>query len=425
MRTLMSAPPTDRVSRYPKHRFQTMEKPFTATMFMIAPVLPGESLTSLFMESRVITDPIRNGIIGWKKEYFYFYVKITDLLNDTIRDMFIDPTNTDLMATLGVATNDQSHYTAKGGIDYAKRCLDRIVTTYFLDQDEALTRRTAAGIVGVPIVQIKEQDFMDSLTDKDDLPEGAAIAAATDMGDLDRLLDAFEHLRAMGVANMTYEDFLRSYGITIPNKDENKPEMLARFSDYQYPSNTVDPVTGVPSSAVSWVFRNGERTKPKFFKEPGFLVGVSVTRPKVYFSGLAGNASAFMGRAWDWMPAMLAEMPETALKQFTAGTGPLGDTQTDSDAYWLDMRDLLLYGDQWVNMKAFVANTTEPINDGNFNMFALPENNLNRKYPTEAMIESLFVDVATPKYYVRQDGYVSLAIKGKQVDYTVGNFAEA
>lgn len=422
VRTLMSAPPTERVGRYPKHKFQVLDKPFALTPLMIAPVLPGETMQNLYFESRVITDPILNPIVGWKKEYFFFYVKVTDLLNDTIRDMFIDPTNTDLTATLGVAANDFGHYTAKGSIDYLKRCVDRIAGTYFLDEDEAITR-TANGVSGYPIVHIKENSFLDSLTDKDLLPEGAAIASATDMGDLDRLLDAFEHLRAMGVANMTYEDFLRSYGISIPDKDENKPEMLCHFSDFQYPSNTVDPGTGVPSSAVSWVFRNGHR-KPKFFKEPGFVVGLTVTRPKVYFSGLAGNAAGFMGRAWDWMPAMLADMPETQLKNFAAATGPLGDTQTDTDAYWLDMRDLLLYGDQFHNVVPFVANTTEPTNVGGFNIIALPDNNLNWKKPTETMIQSFFKDTATPYYYVRQDGYVSLGIKGKQVDFTVGNFSE-
>ena len=66
MRTLLSAPPTDRVGRYPKHTFQIKEMAFMAQPFMIARVLPGETLQSIFFESRVITDPILNAIIGWK-----------------------------------------------------------------------------------------------------------------------------------------------------------------------------------------------------------------------------------------------------------------------------------------------------------------------------------------------------------------------
>lgn len=417
MNTLMTAPPTGRVGRYPKHNFQIKEQVFTAQPFMIAPVLPGETLESLFFESRVVTDPIKNSIIGWKKQYYYFYVRITDLLNDTIRDMFIDPDNVDLTATLGIVANNTPNYTAKGGIDYVDRCMKRIVEEYF--RDEGTTAASETNADGTYRVQHRTENFLDSLTDKDDLPEGAAIAGATDMADLDRLMDAFNHLRALGVANMTYEDFLRSYGISIPKKDENKPEMLASFSDFQYPSNTVNSSTGIPVSAVSWVFKNGHR-KPKFFKEPGFIIGVSVTRPKIYFAGLAGNMAAHMGRAWDWMPNYLAELPETKLKQFAAGAGPLGDRTTDTDLYWLDMADLLMHGDQFQNVLPFAV---VPATDGTTHMAALPSQTLTWRYPSEQFGKDIFATPASA-FYVRSDGYVSLGIKGKQIDHTQGNFAE-
>ena len=44
MRTLMSAPPTSRVGRYPKHPFIVNAKPFTLQPIGIARVLPGETL---------------------------------------------------------------------------------------------------------------------------------------------------------------------------------------------------------------------------------------------------------------------------------------------------------------------------------------------------------------------------------------------
>lgn len=419
MRTLLSAPPTDRVGRYPRHVFQTRELPFTAQPIMIARVLPGETLSNLFMESRVVSDPILNPIIGWKKEYFFFYVKATDLMLDAFKNMFVDPTNAEISG-YDEAANVTRTYTAKGGIDWTKLALNRVVETYFRDEGETAASRTTA--TGEPIVQIRETLFMDSLTDEDLMPEGAAISGATNTGDLDRLMDAFEMLRAMGIANMTYEDWLRSQGISIPNRDENKPELLCRFSDFSYPSNTIDPATGAPSSAVSWVFKNGER-KPKFFKEPGFVIGISITRPKVYFAGLAGSAAGFAQRAWDWMPNYVANMPETSLKSFAVDTGPLGDRTTQWDGYFLDMRDELLYGDQWQNMQAFDPELDAATNGAN-HMMPLPDATGNFKYPPEAAIKALF---KTPlsAFYVRQDGYVSLSIKGLQVDYTVGNFAEA
>ena len=76
-------------------------------------------------------------------------------------------------------------------------------------------------------------------------------------------------------------------------------------------------------------------------------------------------------------------------------------------------------------MVAFVASGAEPTNTGANNMIALPDNNLNWKYPTEAMCKSFFVDVAGPAYTVRQDGIVKLSILGAQVDYTAAQIAAA
>lgn len=418
-RTLLSAAPTERVGRYPTHKFLTRELPFTAQPIMLARVLPGETVENIYMESRVITDPVLNSIIGWKKQYFFFYVKATDLLQTAIKEMFVDPTNAEI-AGMDEAANIPRTYTAKGGIDWVGKCLDRVVEMYFRDDGETAASKVTAA--GDRIVQIRDQNFLDSLTDKDDLPEGDAISSATDAGDLDRLMDAFNMLRAMGISDMTYEDWLRSQGISIPDRDENKPEMLWQTSEFQYPSNTINPATGAPTSALSWVWKKGEGMR-KFFKEPGFVIGISVTRPKVYFAGLAGLNAGFAQRAWDWVPNYTANMPETSLKFFAAGTGPLGDRQTDTDGYWIDMRDELLYGDQFQNMTPFPANTANPATVGANHLLALPDTSLNWKYPTEAMIKSFFVDSGST--YVRQDGYVSLSIKGLQVDYTVGNFAEA
>lgn len=372
------------------------------------------------MESRVITDPVLNPIIGWKKQYMLFYVKITDLLLDAAKEMFVDPTNSDIGATLGLANNDSVFYTPKGGIDWTKRALHRVVAEYFRDEGELATDFNTAS--GLPIVQIRENTFLDSITDKDDLPEGDLLSGASDIGDLDRLLNAFEQLRALGMANMTYEDWLRSNGVSIPEKDEDKPEMLASFSDFQYPTNTVDPSTGTPASAVSWVFRNGER-KPKYFKEPGFVIGISITRPKIYFGGLAGSALSHASRAWDWVPNYLREAPETALKMFNVDGGPLGGRLTNTDQYWLDMRDELIHGDQFQNMVAFPADSADPATVGANHLLALPDANLNWKYPTEAMCKSFFVDAGGTATHVRQDGYCSLSVKGFEVDYTRGNIA--
>src|SRR3546814_2551802 len=82
-------------------------------------------------------------------------------------------------------------------------------------------------------------------------------------------------------------------------------------------------------------------------------------------------------------------MPETQLKHFAVDTGPLGDRTTLADGYWLDMRDELLYGDQFQNVVAFGV---DPINSMANHIVPLPAgDNIKWKYPTEAIING-FLD---------------------------------
>lgn len=374
-----------------------------------------------------MTDPVLSPIIGWRMHYFFFYVRITDLLSDAIRDMFVDPDNTDLMATLGIASTAKDYYAAKGGLNYTKLCVEKITNHYFRDEEETWDDHKTA--TNIPIAPIRDRIWLDSVTDEDNVEAGADPSAINTAQDLEALMNAFDHLRALGIANMTYEDFLRSYGIAVPGKDEGKPELLASFSDFQYPSNTVDPTTGIPASAVSWVFKNGKR-EPKFFKEPGFIIGLTVCRPKTYFK-LAGSMSDFLSRAWDWLPNYLNEsaavpLPETALKHFAVDTGPMGDHNAGGDGYWVDCRDLFVYGDQFQNVMGWNDNASGNTAQYSDHIVLLPTagNPGQFKYLPAADIDDFFLDAGGTAVYIKHDGYCSLSIKGKQVDYTRGNMTE-
>lgn len=422
-RNLLSAAPTGRVGRYPKHPFHTREQAYVATPFFAAPVLPNETLDNLYFESRVITDPIVNSIIGWKKQYFFFYVRIRDLLVDAMADMFVDPTNAGLAGTYGITGNDTPFYTANGGIDYLERAYQKIINHHFRDDGETYADHTIAN--GLNIVQIRDKNWMDSLTDEDDVSLGGDPSSTTDMEEMQSLLYAFQQLQALNIAKMSFEDWLRSYGISIPEKDEDKPELLAMFSDFQYPSNAVDYSDGSVSSAVSWVFKNGSK-QPKFFMEPGFIIGISVTRPKVYQAGQAGMAMAHLERSWDWLPNYLNEaaednLPATSLKEFLTDTGPLGDRLTAIDGYWFDTRDLFLYGDQFHNYGTWTSGSADPADDASNHLFnTISATDITDwKYLTDAQTQDFFV--SGTDFYIKQDGYVSLSVKGKQVDYTFGN----
>lgn len=414
MLTFENVPKAGRRNRNPQHRWNVIAKPFVIQPICIAPVIPGETLKSALFQSRVVTDPVKNRLIGWWQEYYWFYIKHTDLDGaDDFKDMMLDP-DKDMSAYAPSATwNAIYAYDDNGGINWTQQCLKRITEVYFREEGEAWD---VVNIGGLPMAGIVNNSWLDSAILSANLPSGTDIDTVDVVtpGDLDPAYRAWQLLMAQSLINMTYEDYLRSFGIRGQQVNINAkiPELLRYTRDWQYPSNTINPSTGAATSAVSWAI--SERIdKDRFFAQPGFIFGVTVTRPKVYLSNQRGSLVQWMDRAQDWLPAILRDDPWTSLKEFDDAAGPLaGLTGGAGNDYWVDLRDLLIHGDQFVN-------TDITTGDGADNDIELPGATLThsaKNYPTETMVDSLFA--ADTAEYVRQDGVISLNIAGTQKDYT-------
>lgn len=119
---------------------------------MIAPVLPGEMLTNLLMQSCVVTDPIKNPLIGWHQEYYFFYIKHRGLsdwdMGGLLQSMMLDPT-TDV-SSLKAGANSVPFYTFKTGMNFVQKCLDAIVLEFFRDEGES----TSPTVENYPAAQI-------------------------------------------------------------------------------------------------------------------------------------------------------------------------------------------------------------------------------------------------------------------------------
>ena len=318
------------------------------TPFFAAPVLAGETMKNLQWQSRAVTMPIKGPITGWWLEYYFFYVRITDLLSDAIRDMFIDPTNTDLTATLGVAANDRYFYTAKGGIDYAKRCYQKVIAHYFRDEGEAWNVATYGGL---PLAKANITGVFDSIMSADDYQVPGDIDADLDADgtvtarEIEEAQRQWELLRSMNLTEATYEDFIRSFGIqgrVAEDIDPHRPELIRYEKQWTYPSNTVE-VSGVRTVA-SWT-TNLRADKDRFFKEPGFIFGVTVARPKLYLGNQRGPAVHLMQDGISWLPIMLRDNDFSSLKQVTKA-GSILPTAA-ADGFWVDIADIFVHGDQF------------------------------------------------------------------------------
>lgn len=403
------APSVGRKIRRPSHSFSLRYRPWQVQPCMIAPVLPGETMKNLLLQARVVTDPIANPLIGWWTEYYFFYVKLRDLDDrEALTNMIVTNAST---AALNTAA-DLDTYHAGGAINYTQKCLDKIVAEYFRDEDETVLR---GAIDGLPVAQVGGPGWLDSAKDatlageaEHEFP-GENPSLPSHMAAFTDHYAQWEAMRSMQLTEATFEDWLRTFGVSVPRAEAeeiHKPELIRYVRDWTYPTNTINPADGLPSSACSWGI--AERAdKDRFFKEPGFLIGVTVSRPKVYFSKQIGSVAHHMNDAFSWLPAILQNDPYTSLKKFTggaSGVGPLG-TNTTND-YWVDLRDLFIHGDQFIN---HALNVT----DGG--LVALPTTTMEKKYATAAMADALF---KTPATYnkIKADGRVDISILSRIED---------
>lgn len=407
--SLVEVPRTGRVPRRPQHRWYVEAVPFAIQPMMIAPVLPGETLKSGLFQSRVITDPIKNPIMGWWQEYYFFYVKLRDLHGrEDFTDMLVN-LEKDLSGYEEAAAPAYNHY--GGTINWTKLCHQVVVENYFRDEGDAWDAYTHGGM---PLAAVNAEGWTnsaaldDAYTQHDvnvDLNNDETITAS----EVEGAMRTWQYMRANGLTEMDYEDYLRTFGIRVAPEEVHRPELLRYIREWTYPANTVGTAGdqfGVPASAVSWAIAD-RLDKDRFFREPGFVVGYTVSRPKTYFGNLGGNGAGMMTDALSWLPAILKDDPWTSLKKFAQGTGPLASVVTDEDGYWVDVKDLLIYGDQFTNVGwSNVENT-----------MALPNASLtNRWFPDGTSIDALFLDAANNR--VRQDGIINLNILGAQIDTT-------
>jgi hypothetical protein len=414
MKIITSSPRMKRGNRTPRMDYNLRFKPWQIQPFFIHPVLPGETMKNMLLMSRCVSDPLKDKLMGWWLEHYVFYVKHTDLdIGTDLVEMHLDASKA--MGAFASAADAKMFH--NGGINFVSKCLDVCKQWYFRDEDEA----EPAAVDGLPPAKINLEGWWNSLKLESELPanehelvgDNPVIPDAAPAG-FSTHYTQWEAMRAAGLTVATFEDYLKSFGVSVPaEQDEEirRPELIRYSKEFTYPTNTVEPTTGVPSSAAVWSV--SERAdKDRFFKEPGFLFGVTVVRPKVLLSNIKGTMTSHMDSAYNWLPAIVQDLPFTSVEEFAynAGPAPLAYGSGTEDI-WVDIKDLFLYGEQFRN------------HDGTpqGNSIALPDTSGNVKFPTTAMADALFATgaVAANKYF-RTDGMLSLAIASAAYKDTSG-----
>jgi len=411
---------TERVGRRPQNPFNVRTKPFQIQPVMFHPVLPGETLKNLLIQGQVWSDPLNVALknTGWWCEYNVFYIKHRDLpgfeigtdgLGKDLIDMFV---SNESIASHAAGSVVPWTYTPVGGVDFVLPALQRVVEEYFRDEGETAG---AFAIDSVPICQIYgrgRSDAFDKLTLAADYEDHRQELDADGDGTIhvgDEMNRAFNEWAAAhdaGLMDMTYDDWMRTYGgragpgVEPDRVDYHKPEDVAYARQFSYPTNTVEPSTGVPAVAVGWRVAHNLR-KSYRFDEPGWLMVTQTVRPKVYLGNQEGLVSAMMITRDTWLPAVLHAESTVGHLVVDDLAGPLAATM--SADYMLSIRDLLLYGEQFVN---YDAAGTDP------GFVALPSATAQRRYSDATQAMAMFSDTTNGRFL--EDGVVTLHIAGRQ-----------
>lgn len=430
-----------RVTRSPRHPFAIKQDAWEITPFFIAPVLPGETMTNLLCQSVVRGKPLNAARVGWWYEMFFFYVKHRDIEALMDADYFTAMHLTagqDLTAIFETARDPKTYFhttAAAGRLNWVRLCLDTVVSHYFRNEGEevydfATPAALATDYSPLPLASVVPPGH-NSIWDSAKLasavaPETEELPGETEDDPLippgfEAHYAQWESMVAQGVVNATFEDYLATFGVNVPKEkvqDVHKPELIRYIRDFQIPKfDTVEN-----DYTPQWNL--AERAdKDRFCKEPGFLFGVSVARPKVFLGHQASTFTQEMSNAFSWLPAVLSDVEYTSLKEIAGNTveGPL--VPETGEPYWVDLRDLLVHGEQFVNFimearsEAGVPNglTDDAKAAG---VVALPTPTLHRRYAVDSDFGNLWKGATAATKGLRADGVVTLNIKTRITDTT-------
>lgn len=373
----------------------------------VHPVLPGETLTRMNLKQRIVSRPVNNPLAGSWYEGWLMYVKLTDL-NRALGEMFI--TNDFSTSGYTAASTDQRFFTQSGEIDWVRLCYDRIIETYFVDEDA-----TAPTIDGVAQAKLQNMWWGQNLTFQADISDPAV---PSNVSDVTPDVSAFEMARIMGMSEITYEDYLKQYGVQSIRAELGRPEVLRYWRSWKQPVNTVEPSTGEPTSA--WIWSEDIRAeKDIYFREPGFLVGMHAIRPKFYLGQVRHSRVQDMWGFKDWFPAYNAADPSASIQAISSADAIFESSvlHTGDPDLWVDHADLLMHGEQFVN--DFTDGPTLPLANGLSFDTGAANHELRGEYATEADVDALFVSSAARDnklcYY---EGIAMLTLRGHVTDNT-------
>lgn len=409
MEILQAGAARTRHVRNPNFPVAGVMKPFGLYPIYAHPVLPGETMDSGRLKWRVLSKPVKHPLAGAWLETWLIYVKFTDI-DRALGGMFVSDSFSSAGYTAGA--NRPRFFTKSGQIDWLKLITDRVAQSFFLHSGETILYTSD----GVPKTKLNSQSWYQNLMFKP-----ASVTLGQLPGDNpDTQLTGFQMMQMMAMSELTYESYLKQFGVQSIVTGVGEPEILRYTRSWHVPVNTVEPTTGVPSAA--WVWSDDvEWDKPKRFDEPGFLIQYASVRPKMFQKNISYS---FIGNLWgfsDFFPIYNIEDPAGGVRAITSADPTIATTAVTGGPHQFiyDHRDLLNHGEQFINCSDAETPFAIPKSGGLTMAVASTLADLQGEYVPDADIDALFSGAGATDKCVYYEGMATLNIKGHLKDTTV------
>jgi len=402
-----------RHTRTPNFPLAGVIQPYSLQPVWAHPVLPGETCQSISMKYRVVSMPLANPLSGAWLESWFVYVKLTDIDKD-LGEMFIKDTVSS--SSYQAAASDPRYFVKSGDVDWIQLATKRIHERYFLDEGE-----TARKLSTMPQVKLNNAAWYQNMV----FEAADQAVPTTDASDLYEHLTGWAMLQQMQMTELTYEQYLETYGVRPVETREGDPEILRFSRSWTLPNNTVDPSSGAPSSAWFWSEEVALKGKPKRFVEPGFIICLQCVRPKMFQKHIE---KSFVGNMWgfsDWFPSYNLQDPTAGVKELAKTDTIFAAAATDggSETLLYDHRDVLSHGESFVNVDFADADLKYPLpaSTGLSVKTGATAQDIRGEYCKEADILALFKGAQTSsEHQINYEGIAMLNLSGHITDSTRG-----
>lgn len=394
-----------RAMRRPVHTAFVKQRPHQVQPIACLPVLAGDSVRGFDVEARVITDPLTSTVIGWWHELAAFYVRLTDFDEyDAIQSWMVNESPGSI-AGMSYATAAWTYYRAGvgQGPDWLLGAMKPIIRHYFRSEGED---PSLPALDSVPLAGRVLRDWTQAARLESELGVASPV-------DYDTRWAAYQTMTRDGLFTGDFVEFLRAEGTEVPEQllrsgthsSIRKPELIAWQRTFAYPQLSQDPTNGNLSAICSWANRAGLPKRRRIYCDvPGFIVVVSVARPKVYLAAQQSRADGLFAEGRVWRSTYEADAPQETLVKVDYADAVSGILNT-TDPLVIDTDGVLYHGDQFV--KGSGALTTAALLQGS---------TLNTHYPTGAEVDGWF---SGANKNITLDGYVRTVISTRRKEEVV------